>query len=431
MEDNFITGIQVFSSRNVRDLTIPLSREKRQHLIITGKNGSGKTSLLNNIYRSLGQISSNINECAQTRDTIQRLEDTIEGSKALHSLESEHRFAPNEPHLNAIRNSIEESMAQLQEHKSHLEFLIHTYGDLNIEFSTPYNLVAKSLREGFLTVMFEARRNPDIYVPKGINKLDVLPIAQNDRSNVNGNLLQFLVNLKAERSFARDDEQFDIVERIDKWFATFESRLREIFGAEELTLTFDRKEYNFNIITDGSDPFTFDKLSDGYSNVLSIISELIIRMEYAKVEDYTMEGVVVIDEIETHLHVDLQKKILPLLTDFFPNIQFIVSTHSPFILQSLPNAIVCDLHSRIIIEDLSMYSYDAIIESYFDSDKYSYEVKAKLLELQEIVGMTKTNPKQRQKLRYLKDYFAHAPKYLSDELMLKLQQIEYRESNKE
>ena len=46
MEDNFITKIVVDNSRNVENLEIQLSDDHRQHLILTGKNGSGKTSLL-------------------------------------------------------------------------------------------------------------------------------------------------------------------------------------------------------------------------------------------------------------------------------------------------------------------------------------------------------------------------------------------------
>ena len=51
-----------------------------------------------------------------------------------------------------------------------------------------------------------------------------------------------------------------------------------------------------------------------------------------KAKMYDLQGIVLIDEIETHLHVELQKKILPFLTNFFPNIQFVITTHSPFIL---------------------------------------------------------------------------------------------------
>ena len=46
---------------------------------------------------------------------------------------------------------------------------------------------------------------------------------------------------------------------------------------------------------------------------------------------YDVQGIALVDEIETHLHIDLQKKILPFLTNFFPKIQFIVTTHSPFV----------------------------------------------------------------------------------------------------
>ncbi|NEL99720.1 AAA family ATPase, partial [Escherichia coli] len=45
-------------------------------------------------------------------------------------------------------------------------------------------------------------------------------------------------------------------------------------------------------------------------------------------------GIVLIDEIDAHLHVSWQKEIGPWLRDHFPAIQFIVSTHSPYVCQS-------------------------------------------------------------------------------------------------
>jgi recombinational DNA repair ATPase RecF len=46
MEDIFISHIHVNEVRHLKNIDIPLSEDKRQHLILTGKNGSGKTSLL-------------------------------------------------------------------------------------------------------------------------------------------------------------------------------------------------------------------------------------------------------------------------------------------------------------------------------------------------------------------------------------------------
>ncbi len=159
----------------------------------------------------------------------------------------------------------------------------------------------------------------------------------------------------------------------------FETELYQNYLEQpNLKLIFDRKEINYQIVENGNPPHTFNQLPDGYSAILDIVTELIMRMEEHKTKSYDVQGIVLIDEIETHLHIDLQKKILPFLTAFFPKIQFIVTTHSPFVLNSIENAVICDLEKRIVTEDLSGYSYEAIVESYFDSDKYSSELKAKV-----------------------------------------------------
>ena len=67
-----------------------------------------------------------------------------------------------------------------------------------------------------------------------------------------------------------------------------------------------------------------------------------------------------------------------MLTSFFPNIQFIVSTHSPFVINSIDNAVVYDLENNIQIDNLSNYSYSAIIEGYLGQDQYSDILKGKI-----------------------------------------------------
>jgi ABC-type sugar transport system ATPase subunit len=56
--ENFITEINIDKSRNIYNLDIPLSLEKRQHLILTGKNGCGKTSLLLELIKRLSKIDN-------------------------------------------------------------------------------------------------------------------------------------------------------------------------------------------------------------------------------------------------------------------------------------------------------------------------------------------------------------------------------------
>ncbi len=75
-------------------------------------------------------------------------------------------------------------------------------------------------------------------------------------------------------------------------------------------------------------------LSDGYRSVLALAGELIWRllMSFPESADpLTEEGVVLIDEIDIHLHPSWQRELPKKLRNLFPNIQFIVTTHSPFI----------------------------------------------------------------------------------------------------
>jgi predicted ATP-binding protein involved in virulence len=135
--------------------------------------------------------------------------------------------------------------------------------------------------------------------------------------------------------------------------------------------------------------------------------------------------VVLIDEIEAHLHIELQKKIRPFLTSLFPNIQFIVTTHSPFVLMSDSNSIVFDLETKQLVEDMTKFSLDAIIETYFDSDKYSDLIKKKVAEYEELIKrIEELNESEEERLIDLRRALKDAPKTLAPELSLKLNQLE-------
>lgn len=87
-----------------------------------------------------------------------------------------------------------------------------------------------------------------------------------------------------------------------------------------------------------------------------------MHTEYTNIPPSELTGIIIIDEIDAHLHVSLQRKILPFLTDSFPSIQYIVTTHSPFVLTSVDNAVIFDVSTCQILTDLSMYSYESVAE---------------------------------------------------------------------
>ncbi|QQT55339.1 AAA family ATPase [Sphingobacterium multivorum] len=86
-------------------------------------------------------------------------------------------------------------------------------------------------------------------------------------------------------------------------------------------------------------PVTFDKLSSGTRNLVGFILDLLIKLETQNknvddIANYT--GIVIIDEIDLHLHPRMQKEIVVQLSKTFPKLQFIVTTHSPISLLGAP-----------------------------------------------------------------------------------------------
>ncbi len=82
----------------------------------------------------------------------------------------------------------------------------------------------------------------------------------------------------------------------------------------------------------------YEYLSSGFKSCLSIIFGIIKDIEYrfkepgVKVDEF--DGVVLIDELELHLHPEWQARMSRILVEVFPNVQFIASTHSPHIIQA-------------------------------------------------------------------------------------------------
>ncbi|MDL2321619.1 AAA family ATPase [Desulfosarcina sp. OttesenSCG-928-B08] len=106
---------------------------------------------------------------------------------------------------------------------------------------------------------------------------------------------------------------------------------------------------------DSSDEaFRIEQLSDGYRTMLALVMDLARRMAVANEAIQWSEGesilhspgVVLIDEVELHLHPSWQQTVLPSLMEIFPNVQFIVTTHSPQVLTSISAK-----HIRILKND--------------------------------------------------------------------------------
>ena len=92
-------------------------------------------------------------------------------------------------------------------------------------------------------------------------------------------------------------------------------------------------------IGEGGTPILLDLVSQGYNNILGWIGYFMKRLldKNPKAADFTQTpAIVLVDEIDTYLHPKWQAQILAILVEQFPNVQFVVTTHSPYIVGSIP-----------------------------------------------------------------------------------------------
>ena len=99
---------------------------------------------------------------------------------------------------------------------------------------------------------------------------------------------------------------------------------------------------------DGGPPedLTLDQLSGGYRIVLALAADLARRMAQGnphRDDPLACEAIALIDEIELHLHPDWQQRVLDDLQRTFPNTQFLISTHSPQVLTTVPPRQIVEL----------------------------------------------------------------------------------------
>lgn len=366
--EHYITKIEIEKMRHLSNIDIMLNVGKRQHLLITGKNGSGKTTLLLRLQKYLSAIND----------------------RKLNLLKHDYMAW-----INSVEKALENVIDEQECYKKAKEYegnigLIKKYSDgVQVHFKGECDLDTLYEQGNFVIAYFSAERKTKIIRANGVQDIRLKQFyrLEDEPGSV---FVKYMVHLKTQQAYARNESDDETVVRIEKWFERLESALRVLFDDKTLQLKYNYKEYDFKIIEKGREPFSFDELSDGYSSVIHILSDLILRMDKNwilenKLSEYDIEGIVLIDELETHLHIELQKKILPFLTTFFPRIQFVVTTHSPYILNSISNAKAYDLEKQVELENLLSYSSEDLAEGYFDSDEYAEELKIKLERYRELV----------------------------------------------
>ncbi|MGS0680349.1 AAA family ATPase [Shewanella sp. 125m-7] len=387
-----------------------------KNLIITGKNGCGKTQLLesifevllkspqfsvkkNNLITSYEKLKTNqINNIKSLRNNITSRKVEIERlRKQLHkenvikiineNSQAQQNINQFEKEIALWEQTIESwnNETRLKEQNYHAQLLaLRSHKDIVKDSTTKETVVSynESENEISLLMFFDASRQSGFQPVQNITSLEqetnniknqVSKLFRNrGKSNAGALIERFLANWEVKSALRERRKDFSVTKELEAWKEIFVNQLKVLLDDQSTNIFFDDETLNYSIYQDNKMAFSFRDLSAGYSSILKVFTELLMTVEVSEYSPENINGFVVIDEIDAHLHPSLQRKVLPFFSELFPRIQFIVSTHSPFVISSENESVVYDLSTRTLVDDdLRTYSTDVILDAILDVPNYS------------------------------------------------------------
>lgn len=248
-----------------------------------------------------------------------------------------------------------------------------------------------------------------------VGYVDCMAAESNEKLMLNWFQMQTLKSLQEQQKTGVLDRPL-LLKTVEKAIC---KSFERISGARNASLIFDldthRLVLEFESADGNAQKFAMDEMSDGYKNTLSMIGDIAYRMAVLNptLGDQVLEktpGVVLIDEIDLHLHPQWQQTILSDLNVIFPEVQFIVSSHAPAVINSVPREQIRILdHGEIYMPAAQTYGRDAnsilrevmkvserpadikhrmdLFYAYMDEKNYK-EADKVLTEMEAIVGTT-------------------------------------------
>lgn len=383
-------------------------------MILVGKNGSGKTLAIVNILDSLIELKSNsFNEILEVKKGKlykKSSQNYIRTGKSYSnvSINFKSSIFPNINYIDFMTNNIQLAKQELAANilRERLDWRI-----IESEEGFYKNITVSNCNDEFQKNVFLYFPVHRYYEPSWINRendtnvefnRDIKVIGRNKESIIQEDILKniesWLLDVLLDKYIFELDKKInkyidektqtevykeeliyqgknsDIINRINRLLTViYKTKFDDI---EYTRIGVSRKDYGrtISIIIKRKDMEeynispTFFHLSSGEAMMIAMFLS-ILKAQDSKGIDVPMneiEGIVIIDEIDMHLHIALAKNVLPLLMKEFPKIQFIVSSHSPFFLLGMQETYkeswdMVDMHKGTKVE---LESQEEIKEAY-------------------------------------------------------------------
>ncbi len=360
------------------------------HLLV-GPNGSGKSSVLAAIAQCFAYGEAGFAGRSRSAQSFAAVDTTLgwRGVRLFDGSADELRFPQAEP-LNVV-------------HVSHDEQYIYNFNTNGFEaFDDAYwraeNGSTEVTRVPFAVFAYGGLRRAGPGRVDGIVELKdnaLLEACTFTRPSGTGPLVQWLVNTEARRSLYLTYGQIGQAERRSSALNRLSSAMEEVIGAP-VVFRLELEPFALKIGIGAAAPTPVDLLPDGLQSLLSWVGDLLMRLDRIPWDD---EGpvtdrrfVLLLDEVEVHLHPGWQRRVIPMAERLFPNAQIIASTHSPFVIGSATDAWIHPFrleggHARVDppLPSARGTSYPAIVDNILGiTDEFDVTTEAQLKEYRQL-----------------------------------------------
>lgn len=177
---------------------------------------------------------------------------------------------------------------------------------------------------------------------------------------------------------SRDKQLTAVRSAISRFMPDFQNlRVRR---KPRLHMSVDKKGETLNVL----------QLSQGEKSLIALVGDIARRlamMNPGLANPLEGDGIVMIDEVDMHLHPKWQRTIIQRLVDTFPNCQFVLTTHSPLVISDYKDVLVYSLDDGALTEISSQFGQDAntVLLEVMDTDVRNSQIESEINDLLELI----------------------------------------------
>ncbi len=392
--------------------------------LVVGVNGSGKTSLLQAVAASFNNFANSIKGGGNISDQDVRF--------FIHSYEDRLRFEQAYPlKLSAKGEAFGKDAWQISKERNGASASVDIF--TNVEMNKKLELIDSGTEFNLpIFVVYKANRR---WVPSGTSPERS---ARERASRLDGYLNWF-----DAASNAKDFESWFIGKTLERLQRMSKSKIPNKFNDElewvnqairhalpkSLGIEYSLELRELVVNLDGDTFLTFSSLSDGQRGMVTLIADIARRMCLLNPQMGTSvlkntTGIVVIDELDIHLHPAWQRKIVTTLKNAFPKVQFIAASHSPQIIGGLTPGEVILLNNGNASHPRVTYGLDSsrVLEEVMGTSEREPEIEQLLSQL---FGTIEDNDLEKAKvqLQSLKEKAPDLPEFAGAQALIRRKEI--------